>query len=1002
MKKIIAVAIFVSICTLCAINPIQAQTPTVVYSDGFTSQSDINTNWCNNPAPGYCLTSSAAVAITCPSGAGFTLTTCASIPISTGDSGEFLLDACFVGNTTGCTYNGFDLSTYPTFYAYWELELTAGANVGASGNNFKLQYAKDVSTGAMTCYYDGIVNAEGPLSADLRVICNFTASPQTATGPYVSVSLTTGIAHKLEIYYNSSAGEYDMRFDGTDLGVIGPSDGMPTGQVINDLEPGLYMNSDAGSSFDVILSNYKVCTGTWCSSAPAPAPNPVFTPSSYSFGSINVGSTASTTIGLQNTGNANLTWMGLAITSDPTDFTLTGTTCASPLAPSATCTISLQFNPMSAGSLNADLTMSGANYGGGTINIPLSGTGVSPAPDPVFTPTSYAFGNVMVGMASQTSISLQNTGSGALTWTGFAITGNPTDFALLSTNCASPLVASASCTATVQFNPMSSGAKTAALTVSGSNYGTGSFGVSLTGTGVAAGPEPSFNPASVAFGNVQVGSSSSDNVTLLDNSGAGGFTWTGFAITGDTTDFTLVTTNCSSPLAGGSSCNATVRFNPMTTGAKSANLAISGNNYDTTLNLPLTGTGTAPAPTFTPSSINFGSTNTGTTLQQTMGVSNPGSDTFTWTGLAITSDTVDFTLVSTTCTSPLAGGGSCSMLLQFNPGTVGTKNGYITFSGTNAGTPTLNLALAGTGMAPVAAFSPASYAFGNVNVSTTASETIALQNTGTGPLTWTGLAITGDTTDFAVASMTCSSPLAASASCNVVVHFTPATAGAKSANLTLSGANISGGTLSAALTGTGVSTNPTLVVTPASYSFGTVAIGSSAAFTFTLQNTGNAALTWGGFAITGDTTDFALLSTTCSSPLAASASCTASVQFAPASTGAKSAALTMSGSNYGTGTTNIALSGTGAASTVPAQPGIQIVMLTTTLNPAGTRETIICDYSDTNPAGTLSHWVIFQNNVLVKQGQCTAQMCSESYSGAENAAQPHCGAVDSVGSSAAQ
>jgi trimeric autotransporter adhesin len=88
---------------------------------------------------------------------------------------------------------------------------------------------------------------------------------------------------------------------------------------------------------------------------------------------------------------------------------------------------------------------------------------------------------------------------------------------------------------------------------------------------------------------------------------------------------------------------------------------------------------------------------------------------------------------------------------------------------------------------------------------------------------------------------------------------------------------------------------PAVTLSPTSLSFGTVAIGTTSAVkTVTVRNTGTATLTITTIAISGTNSgDFSKTATTCGASLAAGARCTISVDFKPAASGARSAALSI-------------------------------------------------------------------------------------------------------------
>src|SRR5439155_1168692 len=89
-------------------------------------------------------------------------------------------------------------------------------------------------------------------------------------------------------------------------------------------------------------------------------------------------------------------------------------------------------------------------------------------------------------------------------------------------------------------------------------------------------------------------------------------------------------------------------------------------------------------------------------------------------------------------------------------------------------------------------------------------------------------------------------------------------------------------------------TGPVASLSPASLSFGNQTVStSSAAQSITLSNTGTAALSISGIAITGTNSGDFTQTHTCGSSLAAGTSCTISVTFKPAATGTRDAAVTL-------------------------------------------------------------------------------------------------------------
>jgi hypothetical protein len=207
---------------------------------------------------------------------------------------------------------------------------------------------------------------------------------------------------------------------------------------------------------------------------------------------------------------------------------------------------------------------------------------------------------------------------------------------------------------------------------------------------------------------------------------------------------------------------------------------------------------------------------------------------------------------------------------------------------------------------------PASIAFGNVVFGVTGATSVAKNITIINPAAGqsvTGLSIQlggADPGEFTIKSNGCGSALAKGTSCIVMLTFTPAALGTRTASLAVSDdANPAAG--SAALSGVGVTGK--LTITPLAWNFGSVVVGAtSAAKTTTLKNPNTVALHIDNVTPSGD---FAIATDTCSgNNLAASASCTIAVKFSPTHNGTRSGSLTINDDALGS-PQSVALSGSG-------------------------------------------------------------------------------------------
>ncbi len=204
---------------------------------------------------------------------------------------------------------------------------------------------------------------------------------------------------------------------------------------------------------------------------------------------------------------------------------------------------------------------------------------------------------------------------------------------------------------------------------------------------------------------------------------------------------------------------------------------------------------------------------------------------------------------------------------------------------------------------PIGSVTGGPLAFGNVVVNTTsAAQTLTLNNTGTGALTGITLTFGSPRYARAAAGGTCGATLAAGTSCTINVVFSPTATGLVSSTLTItSNVAIIGSPVT--LTGTGVAAVTSATLTPTNWipaharncPTPALACALDPVEAFTLTNTGNVTLTGIGHGVLGGTSpaDYALrpLLSTCGAAggtqlvgnvtLAPGATCVITVQFQP-------------------------------------------------------------------------------------------------------------------------
>jgi hypothetical protein len=445
---------------------------------------------------------------------------------------------------------------------------------------------------------------------------------------------------------------------------------------------------------------------------PSTAPAVSLSPSSLSFGSQAVGSTsAPQSVTLTNSGTAALSISSIAISgTNAGDFTESDNCppSSSTLAAGASCTVNVTFSPGAAGSRAASVRVSD-NASDSPQSVALSGTGTAPSAS--LSPSSLSFGSQLVGTTSSAqSVTLTNSGNAALSISNIAVSGTNSGDFTETDNCptgSSTLAAGSSCTISVTFTPSATGARSASVQLSDNANGSPQS-VTLTGTGQPPGPAVSLSPGSLSFGSQSVGSTSAAQSVTLKNSGTSDLSISSIGVGGsNVSDFTE-TDNCpkgASTLAAGSSCTISVTFSPSTTGARSASVQVNDNAPDSPQSVALSGTGTAPGVSLSPSSLSFGSQVVGkASAAQSVTLTDSGTAPLSIGSVAVSGTNAgDFAQTNTcpTGASTLAAGASCTISVTFTPGATGARSASLQISD-NASSSPQTVPLSGTGVGAIA------------------------------------------------------------------------------------------------------------------------------------------------------------------------------------------------------------------------------------------------------------------------------------------------------------
>jgi hypothetical protein len=307
------------------------------------------------------------------------------------------------------------------------------------------------------------------------------------------------------------------------------------------------------------------------------------TPSAMSFSAVAGGAapaSQSLTIGENPAGAATFT-----VTADQSWMTLSaasGTT-------SSTIQVGANISGLAAGNYTGHVVTTTA----GVTNSPMSVTvtlAVAAAQTNLLTvnPTSVAFGNINLANNNTKSVTLTNSGTGSVTISQINVVG----VGISVNGVATPMTLTAGQTTvlSIVYSPTILGVVAGSISVV-SNATNSPAVILATGTGVQ--PQLAANPTSLSFGNVAVGATASQTVTLTNNGSAavtvsqGAFSGAGFDGSGPALPITL---------SAGASASFSIQFAPTVAGAVTGSITATSNAPNSPTMIALSGTGTSSAP----------------------------------------------------------------------------------------------------------------------------------------------------------------------------------------------------------------------------------------------------------------------------------------------------------------------------------------------------------------------------------------------------------------------
>jgi hypothetical protein len=413
-------------------------------------------------------------------------------------------------------------------------------------------------------------------------------------------------------------------------------------------------------------------------------------------------------------------------------------------------------------------------------------------------------------------------------------------------------------------------------------------------------------PASVSFGNVQVGTTQTLSDTLTNT---GGSDLTISQSTVSTAAFSTTGLSLPLTLSAGQSTTFNIVFTPQTAGSMNGTLLLTNDGSGSPLSIALSGTAVSgDGVTANPVSITFGSAALGSTQSQTETLTNSASQSLTISQATVSGTGFTYTGLSLPMT--LAPNQSTTFGVTFAPTNTGASDGLLSLTISGLST-TVDIALSGTGTsgstgASLAAI-PVSLTFTDTQTGKSQTQTETIENTGGTNASVSQITATG--TGFSVSGVSTPVTLAPGQTTAFTVIFAPQTTGNFSGNISIT-SNASNPTLAVALNGSAIgASSGQLNVSPSTINVGNVTVGTSGSQTATLTATGASVVV---SSVDVGSSEFSISGLSFPVTLSAGQSATFTVTFTPESSGAASTSVSFA-SNASNAPSTATLTGTGVA-----------------------------------------------------------------------------------------
>ena len=622
-------------------------------------------------------------------------------------------------------------------------------------------------------------------------------------------------------------------------------------------------------------------------------PDIAISPTSKNYGSVVLGQSKQQIFSISNTGSASLEVTSTSLSGGQSDqFAIINGGGAFSLASGASHDMTVRFTPSSVGTKSTSLSIASNDPDENPLTISLSGSGIV-IPDIHSAQTDHSYGDVYLGSSSSFTFQIQNTGNGDLHVSSTTLGGTcPGQFAIKGGGGTFTVVPGGSRNVIVAFEPTILGYSSSILILQSDDPDENPYNLTISGNGIAIpAPNISVSPTSYQYGSLVVGTGS-NKTFVVSNTGNADLHLSGIALSGsEASHFSIQSGGSDATVTPGSQQNIVVRFQPLSVGSKSALLSITSDDPDQNpVTLQLSGQGTLPDISVTPSSYDFGNVLWDHTADKCFMIKNEGSATLTINSIQFSgTSSGGFAIADNPAPLSLGPGESQCLTIYFTPMTLETHTGEITIQHNVANKNPSVISLAGRGVIPDIEINPLSINFGFISVGSNLVKELRISNTGTAVLHVGKISLIGENSNsFACLSET-SFSVSAGQSKQVQVQFKPAEIGAKSAQLKLECDDPDESEITVILSGNDES--PDILLSQSQLDFGQVLINTIDTLSLTLANQGHVDLEVSNCRIIGnDENNFSLLQPQ-SIAVGPSESIILQIAFAPLSIGSKSASL---------------------------------------------------------------------------------------------------------------